>query len=60
MRGYVAERRDNLIIVEFARPPGKQWQGSRSRKSVLEQICNILLALLLLASFLGCVAAFRF
>ncbi len=65
----IAERRGNLIILEFAEPPAApeslpppqmQWQGGTSGKSRLMRICDILLALLMLACFLGCLAAFRF
>ena len=59
-RGRVVERRDNLIILEFAPPPtGRKWGGDR-RRNTLTRVFDLLLLLLLLASFLACVAAFRF
>ena len=58
--GRVAERRGNLIILEFAPPPtGKKWGGLR-RRNTLARVFDILLGLLLLASLVACVAAFRF
>ena len=65
----IAERRGNLIILEFADPPAApvalpppppQWQGGTSGKSRLMRACDILLALLMLACFAACLAAFRF
>ena len=59
-RGWVVERRDNLIILEFAPPPtGRKWGGDR-RRNTLARVFDVLLLLLLLASLLACVAAFRF
>ena len=60
-QGRVVERRDNLIILEFAEPSRryKRW-GSPKHKGGLAQACDVLLLLLLLASFLACLAAFRF
>ena len=59
-RGRVVERRDNLIILEFAPPPrGRKWGGDR-RRNTLARVFDILLLLLLLVSLLACVAAFRF
>ena len=59
-RGRVVERRDNLIILEFAPPPtGRKWGGDR-RRNTLARVFDVLLLLLLLASLLACVAAFRF
>lgn len=63
--GRVAERRGNLIILEFSQasapdlPPAK-WRGGRSGKSLLMRVCDALLLVLLFACLLGCLAAFRF
>lgn len=54
--GRVVARRDNLIILEFAAPPGRR----HNRKGRMAHVCDVLMLLLLLASFLACLAAFRF
>ena len=57
--GRVAERRGNLIILEFApspKPAATKRRGSR----LLAKAGDSLLLLLLLACLLGCLAAFRF
>ncbi len=63
----IAERRGNLIILEFAEPPAPppalpqaQWQGGTSGKSRWAKACDLLLLLLLLTSLAACLVAFRF
>ena len=67
-RGRVIARDGNLIILEFAEPPKtakpiivrrKRWQGKRSGQSLMGRVFDTLMLLLLLASFIGCLAAFR-
>lgn len=61
--GRVIERRGNLIILEFAPPaktPPKKWRGGSHGKSTWMLVCDTLTLLLLLASLLGCAAAFRY
>ena len=63
MRGQVAERRGNLIILEFVAAPKRVIVRKKkpvSRKSRLARVWDGLLLVLLLASLLGCLAAFRF
>lgn len=57
--GRIAERRGNLIILEFA-PPPKLKRAILSREKLLAKIADALLLLLLLTCAIGCVAAFRF
>lgn len=59
--GRVAERRGNLIILEFAPPPAPEtMQTKRQGKGLPAQAYDALVLLLLLACLLGCLAAFRF
>ncbi len=63
--GRVAERRGNLIVLEFVPPPAPEKMrtegpGGRRRKSVPACVYDALFLLLLLACLLGCLAAFRF
>jgi hypothetical protein len=63
MRGQVAERRGNLIILEFVAAPKRLVVRKKkpvSRKSRLAWVWDGLLLVLLLASLMGCLAAFRF
>ncbi len=59
-RAWIAERRGNLIILEFADPPEPAPRQRSLHKSLLARFCDGLFLLLLLASLLGCIAAFRF
>ena len=59
--GRVAERRGNLIILEFAPSPVPETvQTKRQGKSLPARAYDALVILLLLACLLGCLAAFRF
>ena len=59
--GRVAERRGNLIILEFAAPPvPKPERAEGMGKSLPAWVYDALVLLLLLACLLGCLAAFRF
>jgi len=59
--GRVAERRGNLIILEFAPPPAPEpAQTKRQGKGLPAQAYDALVLLLLLACLLGCLAAFHF
>lgn len=59
--GRVAERRGNLIILEFAPPSEPRTERTkRQGKSHLARVYDALVLLLLLACLLGCLAAFRF
>lgn len=59
--GRVAERRGNLIILEFAPPPAPEAaQAKRQGKSLSARAYDALVLLLLLACLAGCLAAFRF
>ena len=59
--GRVAERRGNLIVLEFAPPPApKAAQTERRDKGFPARAYDALVILLLLACLLGCLAAFRF
>jgi len=59
--GRVAERRGNLIILDFAPPPAPEMaKTKRSGRSLLTRTYEALMLLLLLACLLGCLAAFRF
>ena len=57
--GRVAERRGNLIVLEFVSPP-KSDGAKRSREKLLAKIADALFLLLLLLCVIGCLAAFRF
>ena len=57
--GHIAERDGNLLILEFA-PPPKERKARRMGKSVIAKAYDALFLLLLLVSFIACLAAFRF
>ncbi len=57
--GRIAERRGNLIILEFA-PLPKLAQARPGGKKLFAKIANALFLLLLLICAIGCAAAFRF
>lgn len=57
--GRIAERRGNLIILEFA-PPPKPNRARLGHEKLFEKIANALFLLLLLTCVICCVAAFRF
>lgn len=57
--GHIAERDGNLLILEFA-PPPKPTKAKRPRKSFIAKAYDALFLLLLLASLIACIAAFRF
>jgi len=59
--GRVAERRGNMIILEFAPPPeSKTERTKRQSKGLPARAYDALVLLLLLACLVGCLAAFRF
>ena len=62
-KGRIAERRGNVIVLEFAPPPKaaltKTARG-KPRKPLLRKIGDTLFLLLLLVSLIACIAAFRF
>ena len=63
MQGRVAERRGNLIILEFVAAPKRVVVRKKkpvSLKGRLTWVWDGLLLVLLLASLLGCLATFRF
>ena len=57
--GRIAERRGNLIILEFASPPKPAPAKRRGRRPCLKP-GDALFLLLLVACLIGCLAAFRF
>ena len=57
--GHIAERDGNLLILEFA-PPPKATKARRLGKSWAAKAYDALVLLLLLASVIACIAAFRF
>lgn len=57
--GKIAERRGNLIILEFA-PPPEPNRAKPSREKLFAKIADALFLLLLLTCVIGCMAAFRF
>ncbi len=59
--GRVAERRGNLIILEFAPAPAPEpARTKRQGKGLPARAYDALVLLLLLACLAGCLAAFRF
>ena len=57
--GRIAERDGNLLILEFA-PPPKPAKAKQQGRKWRAKAADALFLLLLLASAIGCIAAFRF
>ncbi len=57
--GRIAERDGNLLILEFA-PPPKAAKARGQGKRIIAKVYDTLFLLLLLASLIACIAAFRF
>ena len=57
--GRIAERDGNLLIIEFAPPPKKADARTKGRNRAARAF-DALGLLLLLASVIGCILAFRF
>ena len=54
--GYIAEREENLLVLEFCPPP----KPERIKQKRPVKAGDVLTLLLLLVSLLACIAAFRF